>query len=77
MLQPSRRQKCTKSGLPLFISFSIPFIAAKCHDMSSRISDGFLLSLCADARTELCFWSSGGTSSNADSVMTSDSKIVF
>jgi len=55
----------------------MPFIAAKCHDMSSKISDGFFLDLLDEARTELCFWSSGGTSSKADSAMTSDSKIIF
>jgi len=76
-MQASRREKCTKSGLPLFISSLIPFIAAKCHDMSSKISDGFFFDLLAEARTELCFWSSGGTSSRADSAITRESKIVF
>jgi len=52
-------------------------MAAKCHDMSSKISDGFLLNRLADAITELCLRNSKGTNSNADSAITSESKIVF
>ena len=59
MLQHSSRQKCTKSGLPRLISLSIPFIAAKCHELSSKISDGFFPNLLACDVTEGCarfFW---------------------
>ena len=38
MVVASSIEKCTRSGRPLFISFSIPFIAAKCQELSSKIS---------------------------------------
>ena len=63
----SRIEKCTRSGRPRFISFSIPFIAAKCQELSSSMFEGFLSSFREWEIIEGWDCKSFGTSSNADS----------